>query len=94
MGSAADPIRRRVVAHGRVQGVFFRDTMRRRASERGAAGWVRNRPDGAVEAVFEGPADAVDALVRFAHEGPRGAEVEAVEVSEENPEGLAGFEVR
>jgi acylphosphatase len=94
MGSADDPIRRRVVAHGRVQGVFFRDTMRRRASERGVAGWVRNRPDGAVEAVFEGPADAVEALVRFAHEGPRGAEVEAVEVSEEDPEGLAGFEVR
>jgi acylphosphatase len=94
MGSADDQIRRRVVAHGRVQGVFFRDTMRRRASERGVAGWVRNRPDGAVEAVFEGPADAVEALVRFAHEGPRGAEVEAVEVSEEDPEGLAGFEVR
>ena len=94
MGSADDPIRRRVVAHGRVQGVFFRDTMRRRASERGVAGWVRNRPDGTVEAVFEGPADAVEALVRFAHEGPRGAEVEAVEVSEEDPEGLAGFEVR
>ena len=54
MGSAADPIRRRVVVHGRVQGVFFRDTVRRRASERGVAGWVRNRPDGAVEAVFEG----------------------------------------
>ncbi len=94
MGSADDRIRRRVVAHGRVQGVFFRDTMRRRASERGVAGWVRNRPDGTIEAAFEGPADAVDALVRFAHEGPRGAEVEAVEVSEEDPEGLAGFEVR
>lgn len=94
MGSADDPIRRRAVAHGRVQGVFFRDTLRRRASEHGVAGWVRNRSDGAVEAVFEGPADAVDALVRFAHEGPRGAEVEAVEVSEEDPEGLAGFEVR
>jgi acylphosphatase len=94
MGSADDPIRRRVVAHGRVQGVFFRDAMRRRASERGVAGWVRNRADGTVEAVFEGPADAVDALVRFAHEGPRGAEVEAVGVSEEDPEGLVGFEVR
>ena len=94
MGAADDRIRRRVVARGRVQGVFVRDTMRRHAAERGAAGWVRNRPDGAVEAVFEGPADAVDALVRFAREGSRGAAVEAVEVSEEDPEGLAGFEVR
>jgi acylphosphatase len=82
------------VVHGRVQGVFFRDTVRRRATERGVAGWVRNRPDGTVEAVFEGPPEAVEALVRFAHEGPRGAEVEAVETSEEETEGLAGFEIR
>ena len=82
------------MVHGRVQGVFFRDTVRRRAAEREVAGWVTNRPDGTVEAVFEGPAEAVDALVRFTHEGPRGAEVEAVEVSDEDPEGLAGFEVR
>jgi acylphosphatase len=82
------------VVHGRVQGVFFRDTMRRRAGEREVAGWVTNRPDGTLEAVFEGPADAVEAMVRFAHDGPRGAEVEAVETSEEDPEGLAGFEIR
>jgi acylphosphatase len=82
------------VVHGRVQGVFFRDTVRRRASERGVAGWVANRPDEAVEAVFEGERDAVEAMVRFAHEGPRGAEVERVEVFEEDSEGLDGFAVR
>jgi acylphosphatase len=82
------------VVHGRVQGVFFRDTTRRRASERGVAGWVANRADGAVEAVLEGAPDAVEAMVRFAHEGPRGAEVERVEVFEEEPEGPEGFAVR
>jgi acylphosphatase len=82
------------VVHGRVQGVFFRDTTRRRASERGVAGWVANRADGAVEAVLEGAPDAVEAMVRFAHEGPRGAEVERVEVFEEEPEGIEGFAVR
>jgi acylphosphatase len=81
------------VIHGRVQGVFFRDTTRRRAAERGVSGWVRNNPDGTVEAAFEGEADAVDAMVRFAHEGPRGAIVERVEVTEEDPEGLSGFGV-
>jgi acylphosphatase len=82
------------VVHGRVQGVFFRDTTRRRASDRGVAGWVANRADGAVEAVLEGAPDAVEAMVRFAHEGPRGAEVERVEVFEEEPEGIEGFAVR
>ena len=79
------------MVHGRVQGVFFRDTLRRRASERGVAGWARNREDGTLEAAFEGEPDAVDSLVRFAHEGPRGAEVERVEVIEEDSEGLSGF---
>ena len=79
--------------HGRVQGVFFRDTTRRRAAERGVSGWVRNNPDGTVEAVFEGEADAVDAMVRFAREGPRGAIVERVDMIEEEPEGLTGFGV-
>jgi acylphosphatase len=85
--------RRRVVVHGRVQGVFFRDTTRRMAAERGVAGWVRNRPDGAVEAVFEGEPQGVESMVRFAHEGPRGADVDTVEVFEEEPEGLSGFRV-
>ena len=77
-----------------MQGVFFRDTTRRHAAQRGLAGWVRNRPDGTVEAVFEGDAEAVEALIRFANEGPRGAEVERVEVTEEDPEGLSGFSAR
>jgi acylphosphatase len=64
------------------------------AADRGVAGWVANRPDGAVEAVFEGEPEAVDGMVRFAHEGPRGAEVKRVEVREEEPEGLTGFAVR
>lgn len=87
-------IRRRVVAHGRVQGVFFRDSVRRRAQQHGVAGWVSNRWDGAVEAVFEGEPDAVERLVRFMQEGPRGASVERVEVLEEEPEGVSGFNVR
>jgi acylphosphatase len=82
------------VVHGYVQGVFFRDTTRRRAAERGVAGWVRNNPDGSVEAAFEGEPDAVESLVRFAHDGPRGALVERVDVIEEEPEGLSGFGVR
>ena len=82
-----------MVVHGRVQGVFFRATTRRMAESRGVAGWVRNREDGAVEAVFEGAADAVDAMVAFAREGPRGAVVGCVEVVEEPPEGATGFRV-
>ncbi len=87
-------IRRRVVVHGLVQGVFFRDSTRRLAQRQGVAGWVANRPDGAVEAIFEGEVDAVERLVAFSREGPRGAQVESVEVVEEEPEGLRGFAVR
>lgn len=87
-------MRKRVVVQGRVQGVFFRDSTRRQASSRGVAGWVTNRSDGAVEAVFEGEPEAVESLVRFMREGPRGAEVSDVEVIDEEPEGLSGFEVR
>jgi acylphosphatase len=87
-------IRRRVVVHGWVQGVFFRDSTRRRAQQHDVAGWVRNNWDGTLEAVFEGDADAVERLVSFCREGPRGAQVERVEVADEEPEGLAGFDVR
>ena len=87
-------IRRRVVVHGFVQGVFFRDSTRRLAQRHEVAGWVANRPDGAVEAVFEGEAAAVGRLVAFSREGPRGAQVDSVEVVEEEPEGLRGFGVR
>jgi len=87
-------MRKRVVVHGRVQGVFFRDSTRQRAQAAGVAGWVANKPDGTVEAVLEGDDDAVEAIVRWAHDGPRGADVDRVDVSTEEPEGLSGFEVR
>jgi len=90
----SERVRTRVVVHGQVQGVFFRDTTRREAESRGVAGSVRNRPDGAVEAVFEGEPDAVRALVEFCERGPRGAVVEQTETSDEPPEGLSGFDVR
>lgn len=87
-------VRRRIKAHGRVQGVFFRDTTRREAQDRGVAGWVRNAADGSVEAVFEGEPEAVEALVDLCRGGPGHATVERLEVEEEEPEGLRGFEVR
>ena len=87
-------IRRHVVVKGDVQGVFFRDSTRDRAQSRGVAGWASNRPDGAVEVVFEGEPDEVESMLRFVKEGPRRAEVRDVEVTEEEPEGLQGFEVR
>jgi acylphosphatase len=91
---ADDAIRRRVTVHGRVQGVFFRDSLRQRARSHGVAGWACNRSDGAVEAVFEGRPEDVERLVEFARTGPRQAEVEDVEISEERPEGLTGFAIR
>lgn len=91
---ARDVTRMRVIVHGRVQGVFFRDTTRRQATARDVAGWVRNRPDGTVEAVFEGDGEAVEAMVAFCRLGPRGAQVERIEIDEEEPEGLSGFTVR
>ncbi len=90
----ADTVRRRVTVQGKVQGVFFRDSTRRCASDVGVAGWVRNCPDGTVEAVFEGPVEAVDRAVDFCRNGPSSAHVESVDVADEEPEGLSGFEVR
>ena len=87
-------IRRRVVVHGYVQGVGFRYSVRERARQRGLSGWVSNRHDGSVEAVFEGADDAVEALVAFMRDGPRGAEVDAVDITAEEAEGLRGFDVR
>ncbi len=87
-------MRNRAIAYGHVQGVFFRDSVRRLAQRQGVSGWVRNNWDGTVEAVFEGEPEAVERLTAFMREGPRGARVERVEVREEKPEGLAGFEVR
>ena len=79
--------------YGFVQGVGFRFGVERAAKSRGVAGWVRNRADGAVEAVFEGEPEDVEALVDFCRRGPRGAVVERVEVEEESAEGLSGFRV-
>jgi acylphosphatase len=87
-------VRRRLVIHGRVQGVFFRDTLRRLAESHGVAGWARNTPDGTVEAVLEGDEDAVSRIVAFAREGPEGASVERVDENAEEPEGVSGFAIR
>ena len=84
-------VRRRVIAHGRVQGVFFRDATRREAERLGVAGSATNTADGTVECVFEGPAEAVDALLAFVRRGPGHASVSSVDVAEEAPEGLSGF---
>ncbi len=86
-------IRRRAIVHGVVQGVFFRDTLRRLAQARNVAGSAVNRPDGAVEAVFEGSPDAVEALLDFCRVGPSGARVDRVDASEEPPEGERGFRI-
>jgi acylphosphatase len=87
-------VRKRVLVSGEVQGVFFRDTCRRMAGQQGVGGWVRNLPDGRVEAVFEGDADSVDRLVRWAGRGPSRARVTAMTVRNEPAEGLATFEIR
>ena len=87
-------IRRHVVVNGAVQGVFFRDSVREHAEDHDVGGWVTNRADGAVEAVFEGEDEDVDAVVEFCRSGPDDADVEELEVTEEDPEGLSDFEVR
>ena len=92
--SDGERVRRRVVVHGQVQGVFFRDSTQEEAGRAGVAGWVRNRDDGAVEAVFEGGPGAVERMVEFCRSGPSSADVERTDVSDEEPEGLSGFEVR
>ena len=74
--------------------MFFRDSTQDRAQAEDVSGWVRNRSDGAVEVVAEGAPDAVERMVDFCREGPGRAQVQDVEVSEEEPEGLSGFEVR
>ena len=82
------------MVHGRVQGVFFRDTCRREAGRLGVTGFVRNVDDGTVEAVFEGDPDAVATMVDWAHTGPDRAQVSRVDVAVEEPAGLSGFAVR
>jgi acylphosphatase len=87
-------MRKRVIVHGSVQGVGYRATVAGAAQARGLGGWIRNLDDGAVEAVFEGEPDAVDALCRYCEYGSRGANVLRVETFDEESEGLAGFEIR
>jgi acylphosphatase len=84
-------VRRRVVAGGRVQGVFFRDATRREAERRGVAGSATNTADGTVECVFEGDADAVEAMIAFVRGGPGHSSVDSIDVSEEEPQGPTGF---
>jgi acylphosphatase len=86
--------RAHVFVSGEVQGVFFRYETRNRARDLGVAGWVRNTPDGRVEAVFEGPDDAVDEMVAWCRRGPEQADVREVDVRDGDPEGLDTFEVR
>ncbi len=87
-------VRARVRASGRVQGVWFRQSVADRARELGVAGWVRNLPDGAVEAILEGPPGAVESALAFVRVGPPRADVRACEVSWEAAAGEAGFSIR
>ena len=90
---SSNPVARRVVVHGLVQGVFFRDSCRREADREGVAGWVRNEPDGSVAALFEGSEEDVDHLVRWCRSGPPRARVERVDVIDAEPTGAASFDV-
>ena len=89
----SERVTRRLQVRGRVQGVWFRESMRLEAERLGVTGWVRNLMDGSVEAVVQGSADAVDAITRWAHRGPDSARVDGVEVSEASGD-YARFEKR
>jgi len=90
----ADRTRAHVYVSGRVQGVYYRATTRDTAREKGVDGWVRNLDDGRVEAVFEGPEDAVREMVAWCETGSKAADVDDVDATYEEPEGVDGFEVR
>jgi acylphosphatase len=87
-------IRRRAIIRGRVQGVFFRDTLRQAAGREGVAGWARNCDDGSLEVALEGEPDAVGRMIDLCRIGPAAARIDQVEVLEEAPQGQEGFEVR
>lgn len=89
----SERVTRRLSIRGRVQGVWFRESMRLEAERLGVAGWVCNRLDGTVEAVVQGPAEAVEAIIRWARRGPRDARVEGVEIAEAIGD-FSGFEKR
>ena len=86
-------VRKRALVSGQVQGVFYRDTCRRTASEHGVAGSAENLADGNVEVVLEGPEDAVDEVLAWCRQGTSGSRVENVNVTEEEPQGLKGFRI-
>lgn len=90
----ADRCRAHVFVSGTVQGVFYRASTRDAARDRGVDGWVRNLPDGRVEAVFEGPEPAVEEMIEWCHTGSEQATVRDVEVEYDSPEGIDGFEIR
>ncbi|RLA84848.1 MAG: acylphosphatase [Deltaproteobacteria bacterium] len=90
-----EPVRAKVRVFGLVQGVFFRHSTRLEAQRLGIKGWVRNVPDGSVEAVFEGPKDRVEEIIKWCHKGPPGAVVQKVQVEWEPYRGeFEGFEIR
>ena len=91
---SVETIRRRVIVHGKVQGVFFRDSVRETAENEGVSGWAANRDEGTVEVVLEGAAEAVESVIGFCRIGPMSADVSSIDVSEEEPEGLSAFETR
>jgi acylphosphatase len=91
---STQPARLRLSIHGQVQGVWFRDSVRRTATAHGVSGWAENLPDGSVEAVLEGQPEAVRAVAAFCRQGPRHARVDVIEEREEPAKGLRGFEVR
>ena len=86
--------REHVFVSGTVQGVSFRANTRRKARTQGVDGWVKNLDDGRVEAVFEGPDAAVESMIEWCHEGPAAARVVDVEIREEEPEGVRGFQIK
>ena len=89
----SERVTRRLVARGRVQGVWFRESMRQEAARLGVSGWVRNRLDGSVEAVVQGTDEAIEAIERWARRGPEAAEVTALDVAEAEGD-YTGFEKR
>jgi len=87
-------IQAHLVIHGRVQGVFYRQSTRKQATALGVTGWVRNRREGTVEVIAQGPADAIEALVHWCHDGPDMARVDTIERTDEAPTVLLeGFDV-
>ena len=88
------PVRAHTFITGKVQGVGYRYSTVNKASQLNISGWVRNLPDGRVEAVFESDREVVEKMINWCHQGPPAAVVQDVSVEYSEPEGLQGFEVR